>query len=230
MKRPYIICHMVQSIDGKVTGKFLSAPECEKAIGIYYELNRNYNADAFACGRVTMEESFTGKWYPDLSRYDGSTVPSDDYIADADAGFYAVSFDRHGKLGWKTPRIIDDDPGYDGAHIIEVITRDTDKRYLEYLRSIGVSYIFAGEHDTDIALTLKKLYSIFGIKKLLLEGGSILNGAFERERLIDELSLVTVPMFACGTDKPLFMNIKSKNFTLEQEKSYGDVVWERYLR
>ena len=38
MNRPHIICHMVTSIDGKVTGDFLSQPECEKATDIYYEL------------------------------------------------------------------------------------------------------------------------------------------------------------------------------------------------
>ena len=36
--RPYIICHMVTSIDGKVTGEFLYRPEAEKATEIYYEL------------------------------------------------------------------------------------------------------------------------------------------------------------------------------------------------
>ena len=49
---------MVTSIDGKVTGDFLSRPECEKATDIYYELNREYNkngASGFICGRVTME-------------------------------------------------------------------------------------------------------------------------------------------------------------------------------
>ena len=29
MNRPYIICHMVTSIDGKVTGDFLNRPGCE---------------------------------------------------------------------------------------------------------------------------------------------------------------------------------------------------------
>ena len=31
MNRPYIICHMVSSLDGKVTGKFLREPRCENA-------------------------------------------------------------------------------------------------------------------------------------------------------------------------------------------------------
>ena len=47
MTRPYIICHMVMSIDGKVTGDFLSRSEGEKATEIYYEINRNYKADGF---------------------------------------------------------------------------------------------------------------------------------------------------------------------------------------
>lgn len=31
MNRPYIICRMTTSIDGKVTGDFLSDPECRGA-------------------------------------------------------------------------------------------------------------------------------------------------------------------------------------------------------
>ena len=60
LKRPYIICHMVMSIDGKVTGDFLYQPECEASTEEYYRINREYQADAFACGSVTMEGSFTG--------------------------------------------------------------------------------------------------------------------------------------------------------------------------
>ena len=72
MYRPYIVCHMVTSIDGKVTGEFLNRPECGAATEIYYEMNREYKeqgSGGFICGRVTMEGSFTGGWYPDLSEY-----------------------------------------------------------------------------------------------------------------------------------------------------------------
>ena len=54
MNRPYIICHMVTSIDGKVTGDFLFQPECAGATDIYYCLNRELKADGFICGHVTM--------------------------------------------------------------------------------------------------------------------------------------------------------------------------------
>ena len=60
MERPYIICHMTMSLDGKVTGNFLSDAACAPATELYYQINRDYKADGFACGRVTMEGSFTG--------------------------------------------------------------------------------------------------------------------------------------------------------------------------
>ena len=69
MERPYIICHMTMSLDGKVTGDFLTTPEAAAAAEVYYQLNRDYQADAFACGRVTMEGSFTGNWYPNLESF-----------------------------------------------------------------------------------------------------------------------------------------------------------------
>lgn len=107
MNRPYIICHMVTSVDGKVTGDFLFRTECEKATEIYYEMNREYKSQGsggFICGRITMETSFTGGWYPDLSKYEpvkkhlgsymncwcGDMGENDDY--------YAIAFDPKGKL------------------------------------------------------------------------------------------------------------------------------------
>lgn len=74
-KRPYIICHMTTFIEGKVTGDFLSAPESEAAIGRYYQIHRDFHADAFACGRVTMECSFTGGWHPDYTTFTGAVIP-----------------------------------------------------------------------------------------------------------------------------------------------------------
>lgn len=219
MNRPYIICHMVTSIDGKVTGDFLFKPQCEKATEIYYEINRNLRCDGFICGRVTMEGSFTEGWYPDLNQYEPVRHDSNlkmDYIVDDLSGFYAVAFDTHGKLGWKSNRIIDPDgdPGYDGAQIIEVLSENVDERYLSYLESMEIPYIFAGKDSIDVELALYKLKNIIGCDTLLLEGGSILNGAFERAGTVDELSLVVAPTVADKDSKPLFMNSDIMNFEL----------------
>lgn len=165
MKRSYIICHMITSIYGKDTGDFLSRSECEKAMDIYYELNREYNkngANGFICGRVTMEGSFSGGWYPNLTKYK-PIENKDDFIPDNLSGFYAVSFDPKGKLGWKNNKIIDEDPGYGGAQIIEVLTEQVDGRYLKYLQKMEIPYIFAGETEIDVKIALKKLKYLMGI-------------------------------------------------------------------
>ena len=233
MPKPYIICHMVTSIDGKVTGEFLSRAECEAATDVYYELNREYNrngANGFICGRVTMESSFTGGWYPDLTEYP-LIESKDDFIPDNLSGFYAVSFDPKGKLGWKSNKIIDEDPGYNDAQIIEVLTEQADGRYLGYLQAMEIPYIFAGETEIDVHIATAKLYSLTGISSLLLEGGSIVNGYFERAGVIDELSLVVAPMIADAEDKPLFMSSTVSDFELKEIKKYdGSVIWLNYKR
>lgn len=205
---------MVTSIDGKVTGEFLSSPACEKACEIYYDINRNIKSNGFICGRVTMESSFTGGWYPDLSAYESKEKT--DFIPENLLGFYAVAFDTNGKLGWKSNRIIDPDgdPGYDGAQIIEVLSENVDDRYLGYLKDLEIPYIFAGKDKIDVELALSKLKNIVGIDTLLLEGGSIINGAFQCANVIDELSLVVAPITADKDDKPLFIDSTVQDFEL----------------
>lgn len=230
MNRPYVICHMTVSLDGKVTGEHLIRSNHSPASEVYYEINRNYKADAYACGRVTMEGSFTGGWYPDLSEFEPAYSPMD-YLVDEVTGFYAVAFDPHGRLGWTSNRIIDadEDPGYDKAQIIEVLTHDIDQRYLTYLQSIGIPYIFAGDTEIDMEEALFKLSSYFGIKTLLLEGGSILNGAFQRAGVIDELSLVVDPVIS-GEGKPLCMDSKVEEYRLVDLKNHDGILWLNYKK
>lgn len=206
MNRPYIICHMLISIDGKVTGDFLSKTPCATACDRYYEINRNLKPDAYACGRITMESSFTGSYRPDLTPYKGKKVVRTDFVADKNAKFFAVSFDRKGVVGWVDSKIHDEDVGYDNAHIIEVLSENVRDEYLAYLKDVGVSYIFAGKEDVDVKVAVEKLYKYFKIKLLLLEGGSIINGAFLRAGVIDELSLIVVPVLGDKDSLPLFHN------------------------
>ena len=184
MNRPHIICHMGTSIDGKVTGEFLSRPECEKATEIYYEINRNYKADGFICGRETMQESFAGKEDAPRYIYKNVEVPSGDFIGDKNAKFFAVSFDRHGHIGWKSNYIKDEDPGYDNAHIIEVVEGDAVSALsLAYFRDIGISYIGADTEGENIPLALQKLKENFGFNKLLLEMLDLLEDEMKEKAL-----------------------------------------------
>ena len=153
-----------------------------------------------------------------------------DFIPDNLSGFYAVSFDPKGKLGWKSNKIIDQDPGYGDAQIIEVLTEQADGRFLAYLQSLCIPYIFAGETEIDVKIALEKLKTLMGINSTLLEGGSIVNGYFQRADVIDEISLVVAPIIADAEDKPLFMDSTLSEFKLKEIKQYDDVVWMNYIR
>ena len=231
MNRPYIICHMVTSIDGKVTENFLFRSECIGATEIYYDINRKLKADGFICGRVTMEGSFTDGYYPDLSEY-APVTDRTDFIPQNLSGFYAVAFDPKGRLGWKSEKIIDPDGdvGYDGAQIIEVLTEQADDCYLGYLKAMKIPYIFAGETEIDVGLALEKLRQAFGCETLLLEGGSIINGAFQRADAIDELSLVVAPVVADKDDKPLFTDSIVADFELISVESINGNIVINYRR
>ena len=191
MDKPYVICHMVTSLDGKVTGDFLHKKEHSVLIEEYYRLHREYNANGFLCGRVTMESSFP---QPPVTPppYAGPSINREDYVAER-APFYAVAIDSHGKLWWQTHALVDDDPGYHGAHVVEVLTTSVSDVFLAHLRQKGVSYLFGGETELDLNLVLQKLKALFGIERLLLEGGGIVNGSFWQAGLVDEISLVVAP-------------------------------------
>jgi len=229
---------MVTSIDGKVTGDFLSCPEAAEACEVYYELNRRYKnegAAGFICGRVTMESSFTQGWYPDLSAYEPKKKVCGYYMnflldSDLMTGNYAIAFDSKGRLGWKSAFIEDSDPGYDKAQIIEVLTQDCDPRYLTYLESLKIPYFFAGDTEIDIEYALAYLCDHTDINWLLLEGGSIINGAFLRAGCVDELSLVVAPLIAEKEDKPLFFDGELTPFELKDSTAKDGVAVMRYVR
>ena len=193
MSRPYVILHMLISTDGKITGEYMNTEVGASLIEEYYRINREYSADAYACGRITMEGSFTQGVKPDLTPYLGAKIPHEDHVAKT-SNYYAVAIDPHGRLGWYGSEILDEDPGYDQAHIIEILTDDIKDEYLAFLQEKGISYVFCGEEKIDVNLACEKLYNLFGIKKLMLEGGGLTDSLFLNADCIDEMSLVVVPL------------------------------------
>ena len=106
-----------------------------------------------------------------------------------------------------------------------MLSEDVDERYLGYLEAMEIPYIFAGEKSIDVELALFKLKNIIGCNALLLEGGSIINGAFERAGAVDELSLVVTSTVADKDSKPLFMDADIANFKLvKSENENGNLV------
>ena len=226
--RPYVICHMLTSIDGKVTGDFINIIGRQEAFSLYLKLHSEYNINVFALGRTTCQEGFCQGITPDLTAFSASHLEKVDYIADKTATSFVIVYDRKGKLGWKSGKIETKFfPGFDGAHVIEVLTKEgVSESYLAYLQDKGVSYIFA----ENICESLIKVKQLFGIEKVLLEGGSEINGAFALEGLVDEISLLQSPVLAGKDIKCVFFDSKNEAFKLKSVKQEDNYLIVKYVK
>ncbi|RFP39217.1 5-amino-6-(5-phosphoribosylamino)uracil reductase, partial [Klebsiella oxytoca] len=142
-------------------------------------------------GRTTTEDNQPLET-PELN--EDTDVPEGDFIADADAAMYYVSIDRRGVIGWTRNYV---DYGNRRAHVIEVLSEKATTGYKDFLRKNNISYIIAGEELLDNEVVLDKLYDLFGLDRLMIGGGGVLNWSYLQADLVDEVSLVVGP-FADG--------------------------------
>lgn len=84
-----------------------------------------------------------------------------------------ISIDPAGRV----PQIRD---SIGGDHVIPVPDENVSDTYLAVLGEDGVSYIFARPKGDGLPDALAQLASVFGVGKLLLEGGGGLNAAVRR--------------------------------------------------
>ncbi|MBR0719090.1 RibD family protein [Bradyrhizobium liaoningense] len=179
--KPHVTCLMASSVDGR-THHSRWRPKGTGA-DLFERVHEELGGDAWLIGRVTGSEFAKGKPYPAST---SQTFPRENWFARRDAKAYGVVLDAHGKIGWGRSDI-------GGDPIIVVLTESVSDAHLAGLRGEGVSYIFAGKSEIDLALTLEILNRELGVKRLLLEGGGAANGAFLRAGLVDELNLILCP-------------------------------------
>ena len=153
MDRPYIVCHILSALDGKIAGEFAGLSVTRAASEEYARIRMAYHAEAWLYGTTTTKE-FTGYRKPDWKpAY--ADIPEGDYIAETDLGFYYVSLDTEGEIGWESG--VFQMPGRPDAHVIEILTENTPMQHRAYLREKGVSYIIAGADTLDCKKAVRKL-------------------------------------------------------------------------
>ena len=224
MERPYVICHILSSLDGKINGPFMGT-EAVGALGAEYGKYRTkVNADAWLYGTTTTKE-FTGFRKPVLEK--SGEVPDGDFVADDRAELYYISVDVDGEIGWESGTFRN--KGRAPAHVIEILTASTQTAYKAYLRKTGVSYIIAGDKRLDCETAMKKLYELFHIEKLLICGGGVVNWSFLQAGMVDELGLFLAPVTDGGsgtaslfTQIPSLTEGKPIEFLLRETEKIGD--------
>lgn len=186
--RPKIVCHMVTSIDGRLYSDRWTKPVGSDAAGLHRQYDEVYGrleADGWIVGRVTMAGMAKGSGSP------GPALPMTGdlrgtHVADRKGRSLAVAIDPHGRVHYGSGEVA-------GDHVVAVLGEQAPDSYLAELREDGVSYLFAGPDGRDLALALDTLGDAFGVRKLVLQGGARINGAFLEARLIDEFSILVYP-------------------------------------
>lgn len=196
LAKPFLVCHMFVSIDGKIDGAFMNDPAAVPARNEYGRLRSFYDCAATIYGTTTMKAFADGlvgalpAADPQLSR--------EDYIAPHEGDQYEVAVDPEGILVWNTG--YHERAGRGRSHVIEALTRQVAGDYLAYLRRQGASYVTAGKEHLDCSLLLHKLKTRFGIERAMVAGGGFINGSFLQEDLIDEVSIVMAPVADGNTE------------------------------
>lgn len=227
MTKPYVICHMASSVDGRIIAENWG-DKLEQFGGIYEDCHNSFDSQAWMVGRVTMEKDFTEGLQPDLVRQEWS-IARRAYVGDKQAKSFAIAVDPKGKLGWMENDI-------DGDHVIEILSEYVDDEYLQYLQNKKISYIFAGKQRLDFAVALNQLYELFGIKTLMLEGGGNLNGSLLNAGLVDEISLLILPLADGTASSPTTFEVadylpkrSARQLKLiDLQRLEYDVLWLRY--
>jgi riboflavin biosynthesis pyrimidine reductase len=220
---------MMSSVDGKILSTNWRDEALTQTFAGYFEqYHATFPSQAWMCGRVTMERDFSDGAQPELLPAP-APVAREPFVGDPTATSFAVAVDAHGKLGWESNST-------GGDHLIEILTEQVSDAYLQYLQRKSISYLFAGKTDVDFASALQQLADLFPIETLMLEGGGHLNGSLLNAGLIDELSLLLLPI-ADGTPRsPTTFEVSdyltkgpaTRLHLSEVQRLENDVVWLKY--
>ena len=225
--KTYVICHMCTSIDGKILGERWGKLPGGIDSGKLFENTANtFGIHAWVVGTTTMRE-FSHRDFALPAA--GQEIDRVDYVAEPKAKRFGIGTDAKGVLRFKRGDV-------NGDHVVVLISERVSNDYLAHLRAAGVSYLFCGGDQVEPKTALRKLGKVLGIRKLLLEGGGTLNGAWLKARLIDEISQVIVPIVDGAGGVAGFFDIPGPASRkavaslrlIKQQKLAGGIQWNRY--
>jgi len=116
--------------------------------------------------------------------------------------------------------------------VVVLVSASTPEDYLQYLKDRDYDFIVTGENHADLKEALGLLADRYEAGTVLVDSGSSLNGALLEQGLVDEISLIVLPLLTGGETESLFANIgKMKHIKLELlkcEKLQKGYVWLVY--
>ena len=220
--KPYIICHMIASVDGRI--------DCDMTEQIeggneYYEALEALACESMLMGRVTMQMHYALS--EPFVAADPAPIGREAFHVARQAAAYCVGIDTHGKLQWGETE-------FDGQALLIITDEHCPKAYHDRLSEQGISWIATGKNGINLARAMELLAEEFKVERLAVTGGGHINGAFLEAGLLDEVSFMVAP----GIDgragmAAVFDGIADKNrpatrLSLQSVQQMGETVWMRY--
>lgn len=234
MMLPYIICHMMTTIDGRIIAERWTLPQdssssLDTVTESYFGISDNFQADAELLGRNTVQKDLC----PDLFDPTGlqPTKNPTPFIGELTSNRFCIVLDPHGKTLYNTNKLSNE-------NIITVLSEQVSDHYLQHLQDLKISYLFAGADGRDLNTAMHILASEFNIKKIILQGGGLINGAFLKAKLINEISLMIYPsidglsgihtLFECPDQGNFIPGLGQELKLISTQQLDHNILWLRY--
>ncbi len=222
MSKPYIICHMMTSLDGRIDCAMTSELP---GVDDYYETLNALEVPTTLSGRVTaeLEMALPGAF----EAADTAPFGKEGFSKKADAAGYEIVVDTHGKLLWT------DAAGMEKPYLI-ITCEQTAKEYLDYLDGKNISWIACGHEKVDLARAAEILFDEFGVKRMGIVGGAAINTAFLNCGLLDEISILIGAGIDGRAEMPSVFDGRAMSYPLthlkltDVKKFESGAVWLRY--
>lgn len=222
--RPYIVCHMMSSVDGRID---CSMTENLGDTDAYYAALDELECDADLSGRVTMQmhTALPGTF----KATDSTPIGREEWRNAGHGGKYEIAIDTHGTLLWPDSAAQD--------NLLVITDEACPRQYHDRLTAQGISWIACERHGIDLSRAMQILRSEFSVERLAVVGGGHINAAFLTAGLLDEVSL----MVGAGIDgrkgmTAVFDGIEDMDYPTTTLKLVGvkrvgeNTVWIRYKK
>src|SRR5262249_22746892 len=117
--KPYVICHMNASVDGRLHGSRWRPAENRMA-GLFERLHDKLGGGSWLIGRITGSEYSKADAYPPNA---SETYPREPWIAKRGAAAYGIALDASGKIAWGRSEI-------GGDPVVVVLTESASDAHL----------------------------------------------------------------------------------------------------
>ena len=222
MKKPYIICHMMISLDGRID---CAMTEHLPGADDYYQTLEALSVPTTVTGRVTaqLEMALPGTF----QAKDPTPVGREAFSKKVGAPGYEIVADTHGRLLWP-------DAGEAEKPLLILTSQQAPREYLADLDSRSISWIAVGEERIDLARAAEVLAAEFGVERMAIVGGSAINTAFLDAGLLDEVSILIGAGIDGGGGMPAVFDGRAMDHPVtllhltDVRKFDSGAVWLRY--